>query len=268
MASMSASSGAEGQRAATVVRLTADDLARVRFGAGPAPLAETAMGFAELRHQGRRPVPGGWASQARLAFPAAARPLRDLIPARGLWPAFLDPAVPDLDEGLEIISATSRSWLRYDLAVSWRPPGRPPTWLKALADGDREALATVVGALRAFYLACVAPVWPQIAASFRGEVADRVMVLARGGLGEMFGSLHPDLALRDGSLERAAGLILTERHGQGVRHSLTVLGHGLLNGGPSAGGGRRPGERGQPPSPDSASMPDRARAWNRAAEGP
>jgi DNA-binding transcriptional ArsR family regulator len=203
VASMSASSGAEVHRAATVVRLTADDLARIRFGPGPAPLLETTMGFAELRHQARRPVPGSWASQARLAFPVAARPLRELIPASGLWPEFLDPAVPDLDEGLELVSATPRSRLRFELAISWRSPGRPPTWLKALADGDREELATVVRALRAFYRACVAPVWPEIEASFRSEVADRAMVLALGGLGELFGSLHPDLALRDGALERS-----------------------------------------------------------------
>jgi DNA-binding transcriptional ArsR family regulator len=195
--------GTGGDRPATVVRFTRDDLARVRFGAGPAPLVETAMGFAELRHQARRPVPDSWVSQARQVFPAAARPLRDLIPATGLWPEFLDPAVPDLDEGLEIVSATPRSRLRSELAISWHQPGRPPTWLKALADGDREALATVVRALRAFYLATVAPVWTEITASFRDEVADRTMVLARGGLGQLFGSLHPDLALRNGSLERS-----------------------------------------------------------------
>jgi DNA-binding transcriptional ArsR family regulator len=158
--------GADADRPATVVRFTADDLARVRFAAAPAPLVETALGFAELRHHARRPVPDGWASRARHAFPAAARPLRDLIPASGPWPEFLDLA-------------------------------------RALADGDREALTTAVQALRAFYLACVAPAWPEIAASFRGDVTERAGVLASRGLGDLFGSLHPDLALRDGSLERS-----------------------------------------------------------------
>lgn len=332
---------AGGQRPATVVRFTMDDLARVSFGAGPAPLVETVLGFAELRHRARRPVPDNWARSARQVFPAAARPLRDLIPVSGPWPEFLDPAVADLDEGLEIVSATSRPRLRRQLAISWRRSARPPVWLRALADGDREALTTVVRALRAFYLACVAPAWPEIEASFRGDVADRIVALARGGLGDFFGTLHPDLALRDGLLQRSeralaragrraeyqlegqglqilpsmlwsgpplfsihppdplvstmiyparrdfragngtrppdldavlgrtragvlraltlhdscgtselaaragisvssasehatalrgAGLIRTERHGQGVRHSLTVLGHGLLSG--------------------------------------
>jgi DNA-binding transcriptional ArsR family regulator len=208
--------GAGADRPATVIRFTADDLARVRFAAAPAPLVETALGFAELRHHARRPVPDSWASRARHAFPAAARPLRDLIPASGPWPEFLDPPVAELDEGLEIVSATSRSRLRDQLAVTWRGPGRPSAWLRALADGDREALTTTVRALQAFYLACVAPAWPEITASFRADVADRAGVLARGGLGDLFGSLHPDLALRDGALERA-GRALTRAGRPGER---------------------------------------------------
>jgi len=201
--SETAGSGTGAQRPATVVRFTMDDLARVRFAVAPAPLVETVMGFAELRHQARQLLPGTWAYQARQAFPAAARALRDLVPSSGPWPEFLDPAVEDLDEGLEIVSATSRSQLRHQLALTWRRPNRPSTWLRSLADGDREAVTTVVQALRAFYQACVAPAWPQITASFRVAVADRSAVLTQSGLGELFGSLHPDLALRDGSLQRS-----------------------------------------------------------------
>jgi DNA-binding transcriptional ArsR family regulator len=178
-------------------------MAQVRFGAVPAPLVETALGFAELRHQSRQQALHSWASQAREVFPGAARPLLDLIPASGPWPEFLDPPVADLDEALEVVSATSRTQLKFQLAISWRRPGRPPTWLRSLADGDLEELATVARALRSFYLACVAPAWPSIVASFHDEVASRAITLASGGLGELFGTLHPDLALRDGSLERS-----------------------------------------------------------------
>jgi DNA-binding transcriptional ArsR family regulator len=196
-------SGEGGPRPATTVCLTTADMARVRFGAVPAPLVETALGFAELRHQSRRRVQDSWASQARKVFPRAARPLLDLIPASGPWPEFLDPTVGDLDEALEIVSATSRSRMRYQLTISWRRPGRPPTWLRALADGDLDAMTLVVQALRAFYLACVAPAWPQIATSFHDEMTDRAVTLAKGGLSEFFDALHPDLAFRDGSLERS-----------------------------------------------------------------
>ena len=70
-------------------------------------------------------------------------------------------------------------------------------------DGDREAMETVVRALRDFYLACVAPYWSRIVATFRADVAERIPVLATGGLAEVLGTLHDDLAWRDNSLVRS-----------------------------------------------------------------
>ena len=61
----------------------------------------------------------------------------------------------------------------------------------------------VVRALRDFYLACVAPYWSRIVATFRADVADRIPVLATGGLAEVLGTLHETLAWRDNSLERS-----------------------------------------------------------------
>ena len=84
-----------------------------------------------------------------------------------------------------------------------RAPGQPPAWLRPLADGDPEAMETVVRALRDFYLACVAPFWPHIVATFRADVAERTGVLATGGLAEVLGTLHETLAWRDNSLERS-----------------------------------------------------------------
>src|ERR1700722_3396013 len=72
----------------TRVHFNEEDLARVRFSPGPAPLVEAVMGFAELRYQIRCWNRGGWASWASRAFPAKARPLLDLIPSVGPWPAF------------------------------------------------------------------------------------------------------------------------------------------------------------------------------------
>jgi DNA-binding transcriptional ArsR family regulator len=197
-------SAAAGMSPATKLRLHGDDLARIRFGTAPAPLVEAVLGLAELRHQPAETVQSCWAVHARRVFPAAARPLLDLIPASGSWPMFLDPATPDLDEALEIVNTTPRTRLRSELAVSWRRSDRPPTWLRDLAGGDRDALAIVVRGLGAFYAACVAPWWPGIVASFRSDVAERVGAAAEGGLAKVFGTLHQDLAWRDCSLERAA----------------------------------------------------------------
>ncbi len=183
------------------VHFTRDDLLLTRFGEAPAPLAEVSAGLLELR---RRPaVPSRWAIRARRAFPATARPLLDVIPATLPSPMFIDPAVPDLDEGLEIVRATPRSVLRAEVPAAWRSAGRPPSWLCALVDGEPQAMETMVRALRDFYLACVAPYWSRIVATFRADVAERIPVLATGGLAEVLGTLHDDLAWRDNSLERS-----------------------------------------------------------------
>jgi DNA-binding transcriptional ArsR family regulator len=183
------------------VEFTLDDLALTRFGEAPAPLTEVFAGVLELR---RRPAAGQsrWAALARRAFPATARPLLDVMQVRPPWPSWIDPAVPDLDEALEIVRATPRSVLRDEVPLSWPGAGRPSSWLRALADGEPEALDTVVRALRDFYLACVAPHWPGIVATFRADLADRVAVLATGGLAAVLGTLHDDLTWRDNSLER------------------------------------------------------------------
>ncbi len=87
--------------------------------------------------------------------------------------------------------------------MSWRGAARPPSWLRALADGDRPALETVVRALRDFYTACIAPGWAQIVATFRADLADRIPVLATGGLAAVLDTLHDDLAWRGEALERS-----------------------------------------------------------------
>lgn len=232
-----------GEPLRTTVRFTPDDWPRVRLAAAPAPLVEVALGVAELRRR-----PGGlgtsrWAARARQAFPATARPLLDLVSMSRPWPTFLDPVLPDLNDALDVVAATPRSRLRTELAVSWRRAGRPPTWVKALADGDREARRTLVQALRDFYLACVAPHWPQIVTSFRGDVAERMTVLSRGGLDALLGTLHRDLAWRDGALERVRssvgqpGEFWLDGHGMQILPSPLWTGPPLFAVSPEASGG-------------------------------
>jgi DNA-binding transcriptional ArsR family regulator len=192
----------------TRVCFTEDDLVRIRFCPAPLPLAETVLGLVGLR---RQPGTGRslWFDQARRAFPATARPLLDVVPPRGYWPEFLDPPVTDLYEGLDIVVATPRQELRVQLAAAWQGAGRPPSWLRALADGDREALLTVRRALHDFYAACVAPHWSMIVASACGDTAERIPVLAAGGLAEVFNALHEDLSWSERSLERSDRCLTT-----------------------------------------------------------
>ena len=64
-------------------------------------------------------------------------------------------------------------------------------------------MTTVVRGLRDFYLACVAPYWSRIVATFHTDIAERIPVLATGGLAGLLGTLHDDLAWRDNSLQRS-----------------------------------------------------------------
>jgi DNA-binding transcriptional ArsR family regulator len=184
----------------TRIRFSRDDLLLTRFAEAPAPLVEVSAGLLEMR---RRPAaPSRWAVRARRAFPATARPLLDLIPPSLPSPCFVDPPVPDLEEALEIVRATPVPVLAEQIPAHWRGPGRPPAWLRDLASGKPEAMEIVVRGLRDVYLACVAPGWAHIVATFRADVAERLGVLATGGLAEVLGSLHETLAWRDNSLER------------------------------------------------------------------
>jgi DNA-binding transcriptional ArsR family regulator len=219
------------QQPVTAVPFSQDDLARTRLGQAPAPLAEAVYGLARLR---RQPAPArlsGWDRYARQAFPATARPLLDLIPASPPWPMFLGPMVPDLDEGLEIMLATPRRALRADLATSWGGAGRPPSWLRDLADGAPEARETVQRGLRDFFRACVAPYWSRIRAVVRADVSERIPVLATRGLGVLFSTLNPDLEWRDQSIVRtwrASRTCDLSLNGQGLQ----ILPSALWNGPP------------------------------------
>jgi DNA-binding transcriptional ArsR family regulator len=185
------------------VHFSPEDLLLTRFAEAPAPLVEVSSGLFELRRRESAAMSGRWAARARRAFPPTARPLLELMPTSLPSPSFVDPAVPDLDEALEIVRATPRPVLRQEVPAAWRGPGKPPAWLRALAEGGAQELEIVVRALRDFYLACVAPHWPRIVATFRADVAERLAVLGTGGLAEVLGSLHETLTWRGNSLERS-----------------------------------------------------------------
>jgi DNA-binding transcriptional ArsR family regulator len=200
----------------TRVWFGADDLARTRFAEDPPPLTEAYLGFLELRRRPPRSARRPWAVYAKRHFPATARPLLDLVSPVPPWPQFADAAVPDLDHALELVRATPRSVLQYELELTWPGSRRPPAWLRALAAGEPEAIEIVVLALRDFYLDCVAPYWPRIVSTFHADLAQRIPVLANQGLVAVLDTLHDDLGWRDGALERASGAGEFSLDGQGL----------------------------------------------------
>jgi len=142
---------------------------------------------------------GGRLVQVEVLLPDDVRRRHGALPS----PSFVDPPVPDLEEGLEIVRATPVRVLAEEIPACWRGAGRPPPWLRAMSGGEPDAMELVIRGLRDFHLACVAPCWPHIVATFRADVAERIGVLATGGLAEVLGTLHETLAWRDNSLERS-----------------------------------------------------------------
>ena len=205
------------------VNFTPGDVARTRFTLTPAPMLESTEALIELRraaasgwrHRGRA---APWLRQARLAFPATARPLLDLIGPRGPWPDLFDRFTPDLLEGLEELRAAPRARLRAGLAGCEERAGqRPPLWVRNLADGDREQLELVIRAFRDLHDTVVAPRRDTAAAASRADLARRIPVLIAGGQEALLGTLHPRLRWRDEGLERT-----------GIDVELSLAGRGLL----------------------------------------
>jgi DNA-binding transcriptional ArsR family regulator len=184
------------------VNFTADDLARTRFGTAPAPLLETGMALTELRRTGPRRA-RRWLREARRAFPPTARPLLEVFGPHGPWPAFIESPAANLDEALDFVRSTPRSYLRTELADIWRRRSdRPSLWLRQLADGDAEALEAVVRGLRDLHDAIVAPRWQSVVSSFHGDVARRLPVLAAGGHEALFDTIDERLRWREDGLDR------------------------------------------------------------------
>lgn len=166
-----------------------DDLARVRLAEAPDPMWELVLSLHLARE--RRPPPQylSWLRRARLRAasgeraPDWSRALFTLVPPKGGFPDFLTPAptTTDAEEGCERIACTSRSQLRADLSAVFAER-EAPAWVRALADGDRDSLHSVVGAVRGAHDALVAPQWHQISRTVGADRQERLAALARGGV--------------------------------------------------------------------------------------
>jgi DNA-binding transcriptional ArsR family regulator len=189
------------------IELGAQDLGRIRFAAGPAPLLEAVLMLYELRHrpQGARGGPRGggddWRPLARMTFASAGRPLLQLAPGRQRA-YYLDVLTPDADEAFHLVQATPEPVHRDNVDRISRLNVAPvPEWLRRYTDGDPATLSELDRALRAFHAACLAPRWPQLTARFHHDLAQRTALSRRHGVLAMLSTLSPDLRLHGMTLE-------------------------------------------------------------------
>jgi DNA-binding transcriptional ArsR family regulator len=185
------------------IHFTAEDLLGTRFADGPAPLMELELAVAMLQ---RRDVGPAFARRHRLLGATAGRsvaPLRELVPASGAGPFFLDPLSTDLAHGLESVRSSTNTLVRSELDRVCRN-GLPVTPLmRGLASEDRQAWQHLEGSLRAAHAALVETVWPRLRAGFDTDVAWRGQVQREQGLRGMLAGLHPGSRWRGSTLEIA-----------------------------------------------------------------
>lgn len=171
------------------VHVTAEDLLRTRFAAGPAPLTELGMALATL--QRRDAIFDRWRRELGPRLPRVARLLFQLVPPTAAGPLFLDPISNGLDDGLDTVLSAPTSFVRSELrrVCSAEQPMTP--WVRALNERDRDAWQQLAAALRAGHQAVVSASWQRVWQSFRADVAWRGRLIAEQGLQAALASLHP-----------------------------------------------------------------------------
>lgn len=176
------------------------DASRVRFLAAPAPLLEvtTSIRALQLAKDEERPSPTH--SQLMRAFPVAAQPLLDLVPAHGFSPSFIEPLRPDLAGALKAVRETPLGRVSADLDLTFERR-RPPSWVDALANGSRDGARQVLRALECYFMTCLRPYWPSVQADFEAEIAHFGQAQLRMGTGHAIEELHPSIRWQGDTLD-------------------------------------------------------------------
>jgi DNA-binding transcriptional ArsR family regulator len=194
------------------INLEAEDLGRIRFAAGPAPVLETVLMLSELRHRPRPPHGssrggGDWRQAARPAFAAAGLPLLQLAPSRehAFIPDVLTSGAEEAFYEVEVIPESAR---RRNVARIERMRGVAaiPDWLRRRAACDRAQQRDLDRALRSFYANCLASRWSQVTARFQRDVAERTALIRQHGVLAMLNTLSPDLHVRGTTLQAPSEL--------------------------------------------------------------
>lgn len=173
------------------VHLTAQDLLRTRFATHPAPLIELGHALAALHR--RDPALARWRRAAATGFPAAARPLLELVPPSATGPLFLDPISTSLGEGLDLVQRAPDHFVAAELK---RVSGsrRPAPWVRLLADRDPQSWRDLDRGLRVAYQHLLKGSWPKVWGGFRAELAWRGRLIAEQGVQAALCTLHPGVS--------------------------------------------------------------------------
>ncbi|KPH97406.1 regulatory protein ArsR [Actinobacteria bacterium OK074] len=177
------------------MHFTPDDLGRARLAQAPDPMWEALLSMHMLQTRDARSVFGGWRRAALRGLEPRARRVLWLAPPTGYSPDFLTPAAGEggLESGIAALLATPRRRLRQDLTELARGGRRLPSWVRPLADGERDAVQGLSDGVRDYFRTAVEPYWPRIRSRFEAERTFLARKLAAGGVSLLLKSLHPRL---------------------------------------------------------------------------
>jgi len=183
------------------IHFTVEDLLHVTVAERPAPLMELVLALMNAQRRDSQHVFGRWRAQIRRTLPRQARPMLQLLSPTGTGPLFLDPPSTGLDDGLDLVLSTPRTTALAELQRICAVDRPVTSWIRQLADHDRDTWRILEGAIKAAHHTVLARSWPRLHAAFRAETAWRTRSLARHGLQHTLTSLAPGLRWNGMALE-------------------------------------------------------------------
>lgn len=188
----------------TVLRMSSDNLAAVRFGVSP--MAETMAALTLLAGRQRPAWLASWLARNRPVFRALGNEdpvlaaLTQMVRERAGWlPDFMAPPPTSMrttvEDELELVRNASRAHVRKDIAMSFRNP------VPAVLTG-RGTAARVAEAMRTVWTTFVEPDWPRRRAVLERDVVHRAGLLATYGWATALEDIGPRMRwLGEGRIE-------------------------------------------------------------------
>ncbi|MEJ3749171.1 helix-turn-helix domain-containing protein [Actinomycetes bacterium KLBMP 9797] len=189
------------------IHFTGADLVRLHLADTPDPLWETVLSLQILKAR-YAPIFHAWRRRTRDALRQTGQigqtraVLSPLTPDTSYFPDFLTPAegLLSLPAGLDAIRHTPVHRVRHEVRRLAFPASVPPE-VKRLADGDRDLLAELGGALAGYHRAAIAPYWEAMKRGVEVEHARRALHRRAGGPAGLLAGFGPGMRWRPPVLE-------------------------------------------------------------------
>ncbi|MEV6831595.1 helix-turn-helix domain-containing protein [Amycolatopsis sp. NPDC051102] len=175
------------------IHFTSEDLGRLRLARATDWLWEVVLSLHVLQSPGPDLVFDPWRQRsASMISPDVVGFLNSVNPCARYFPDFLTPVTEtgDIAAGIDAVRCTPRTQFSVQLTELARTRVLPPR-VQLLSTGDKDAVADVCRALRAYYDAVVAPFRPQIDRRLAEVRAEYARTVATGGSEALLRSLGP-----------------------------------------------------------------------------